>query len=172
MSRNSTHAIACPNEQCSDHGKLGAGNIVLHGFSKVKWGKRRRYRCKECGKTFGATTGTPYKRIQHPMRAFGRVAALCVEGVNKSAIARIERLSWNTVARWIERAAESARRFDRANMHGLVIRELQLDELSTFLQEKKRKTWVFAGIEVWSRVWPATLVGPRTYQNTKRFVRR
>ncbi len=45
-----------------------------------------------CGKTFGATTGTPYKRIQHSMRAFDRVAALSVEGMNKSAIARVERL--------------------------------------------------------------------------------
>ncbi len=105
------------------------------------------------------------------MRAFDRVAALSVEGMNKSAIARIERLSWNTVARWIERAAAAASRFNSANMRGLVIRELQLDELSTFMPEKKRKTWVFAGIEVWSRFWPATLVGPRTFRNTKRFVR-
>ena len=166
MSRNSTHAIACPNERCSEH-----GNIVLRGFSKLKRGKRRRYRCKECGKTFGATTGTPYKRLQHPVRAFDRVAALSVEGVNKSAIARIERLSWNTVARWLERAAAAAGRFNRTTTRGLVIRELQLDELSTFLSAKKRKTWVFAGIEVWSRLWLATLVGPRTYRNTKRFVR-
>ncbi len=82
MSRNSAHAVACPNQQCDLHGKLDHGNIAPHGFSKVKWGRRRRYRCKECG-----------------------------------------------------------------------------------------KTWVFAGIEVWSRLWPATLVGPRTFRNTKRFVR-
>ena len=148
MSRNSTHAMACPNKQCAQHAKHGQGNIVLHGFSKLKCGKRRRYRCKECGKTFGATTGTPYKRLQHPMRAFDRVAALSVEGMNKSAIARVERLSWNTVARWLELAAAAARRFNRANTRGLVIRELQLDELSTFLTDKKSKTWVFAGIEV------------------------
>ncbi len=91
MSRNPASRIACPNEQCSEQGMPDQGNIVLHGFSKVNWGRRRRYRCKECGKTFGATTGTPYKRIQLPMRAFDRVAALSVEGMNKSAIARIER---------------------------------------------------------------------------------
>ncbi len=72
--------------------------------------------------------------------------------MNKSALARIERLSWNTVARWLERAAAAAHRFDRANMRGLVITELQLDEMSTFMPEKKRKTLVFAGVEVWSRL--------------------
>ena len=34
-----------------------------------------------------------------------RVAALSVEGVSKSSIARAMGISWNTVARWLERAA-------------------------------------------------------------------
>ncbi len=86
--------MACPNEQCTRHGQCDHGNIVLHGYSRVKWGRRRRYRCTACGKTFGATTSTPYKRLQHPMRMFDRVAALSVEGASKLAIARIEGLSW------------------------------------------------------------------------------
>ena len=53
------------------------------------------------------------------MRAFDRVAALSVEGMNKSAIARITRLSWNTVARWLERAAAAAGRFNHTNTRGL-----------------------------------------------------
>ena len=163
--------MSCPNARCADHGEPKLGKIVLHGFSKVKWGKRRRYRCTLCNSTFGATTGTPYKRLHHPMRKFDRVATLSVEGVGKSAIARIERLSWNTVARWLELAAAFACRFNNARTCGYVIRELQLDELSTFLQSRKRKTWVFAGIEVWSRLWPATLVGSRSSRNTRRFVR-
>ena len=157
---------ACLNEACSE-----PGHVVLHGFSKVKWGRRRRYRCKSCGRTFGATTGTPYKRLQHPMRKFDRVAELSVEGVNKSAIARIEGLSWNTVARWLECAAAMARRFNATKLRGYPLRELQLDELNTFLANCNRKTWVFTSIEVGSRLWPATLVGSRSYRNTRRFVR-
>ncbi len=163
--------IACPNRECSKHGKVNRGNIALHGFSKLKRGRRRRYRCKACGKTFSATTGTAYEGLQHSMRAFDRVAAMSVEGVSKSAIARLERLSWNTVARWLERAARFARLFNRAKTPGLVLRELQLDEIRTFLPARKNVIWVFAAIEVWSRLWPATLVGSRTWRNTKRFVR-
>jgi transposase-like protein len=134
--------MACPNEQCQDHGDQAQGNVFLHGYSKVKWGRRRRYRCKSCGRTFcstiGSTIGTPYKRLQRPVRAFDRVAAPSLDCVNKSAIARLERLSWNTVARWLERAANAAGKFNRARTRGIVFRELQLDELSTLLQSRKR----------------------------------
>ena len=105
------------------------------------------------------------------MRRFDRVAALSVEGVNKSAIARLEGLSWNTVARWLELAAAIARRFNTKHLRGHELVELQLDEMNTFLQSRKQQTWVFASIDVWSRLWPATLVGSRTYRNTRRFVR-
>ena len=113
---------ACANGDCEQRGRHDAGNVALHGFSKVKGGRRRRYRCTACGKTFGATTGTPYKRLQDSMRRFDRVAALSVEGVNKSGIARLEGLSWNTVARWLELAAAIARRVNAKHLrdHDLV----------------------------------------------------
>jgi IS1 family transposase len=161
----------CPNKACEHHGKACQGNIVLHGYSKVKWGRRRRYRCTACAKTFGATTGTPYKRLQHPKAKFDRVAAMSVEGISKSAIARIEHLDWNTVTRWLELAAALARKYNAVKLRGYDLVELQLDELNTFLGNRKQQAWVYAGIEVWSRLWPATLVGPRTWRNTKSFVR-
>jgi hypothetical protein len=80
-------------------------------------------------------------------------------------------LSWNTVARWSEQAALFAGRFNRARTPGFVLRELQLDEIRTFLAGRKAVTWVFAAIEVWSRLWPATLVGSRSWRNTQQFVR-
>ena len=50
--------------------------------------------------------GTPYYRLQHRRATFDTVVALRVEGVSISAIARIEGIAWNTVARWLERAAQ------------------------------------------------------------------
>ncbi len=163
--------MACPNDACEQHGEQRRGNIALHGYSKVRWGKRRRYRCTGCNRTFGATTGTPYKRLQNPRAKFDRVVALSVEGMSKAAIARIERLCWNTVSRWLELAAAMARRFNDAKTRGYALEELQLDELNTFLGNRNRKTWVFAGIEVWSRLWTSSQVGSRSYSNTKRFIR-
>jgi transposase-like protein len=170
--KSATTGPACPSEACEGHGSSGNGSIVLHGFfSKVKWGRRRRYRCTAGGRTFGATTGTPYKRLQHPKAKFDRVAAMSVEGISKSAIARIEHLDWNTVTPWLELAAVLTRKFNAAKLRGYDLVELQLDELNTFLGKRKQQTWVYAGIEVWSRLWPGTLVGPRTWRKTKSFIR-
>jgi len=43
---------------------------------------------------------------------FDEVAALSVEGLNKSAIVRVKRIAWNTAHRWLERAAAWCRRFN------------------------------------------------------------
>lgn len=45
--------------------------------------------------------------------------------------------------------------------------ELQADELYTFFGSKTRPTWLFAAIEVCSRLWAGSLVGRRSYRNTK-----
>ena len=143
--------MACPNNEREQHGRLGAGNVVLHGGSKVKGGRRPRYRCTACGKMFGARTSMPCQRLHHAIARFDRAAALSVEGVegvNTTAIARLEGVSWNTISRWLERAAARARRLEAEHLRGHALIELQLDEMNTFLLSRKRQTWVFASIEV------------------------
>ena len=44
--------------------------------------------------------------------------------------------------------------------------ELQADEIKTIVGGKQEPVWIFAVIEVWSRLWPSTVVGKRSYQNT------
>jgi len=45
--------------------------------------------------------------------------------------------------------------------------ELQADELYTFIGSKSRPMWLFATIEVCSRLWASSLVGRRSYRSTK-----
>ena len=97
---------------------------------------------------------------------FDRVAYLSVEGLNKSAIARVKRIGWNTVHRWVERAAACCRRFNNRKIKSLSISELQADEIRTIVGSKDQPTWVFVMVDVWSRLWPSTIVGKRSYQNT------
>ena len=80
-------------------------------------------------------------------------------------------IAWNTVARWLERAAQVCRRFNRETITGVAVEELQADELYTFIGSKSSPTWVFAAIEVWSRLWPSTVVGRRSYRNTLALIR-
>jgi IS1 family transposase len=107
-----------------------------------------------------------YYRIQHRRSVFDEVVALSFEGVNKSAISRVKRVAWNTVDRWLEKAAMCCRRFNDGTIKDLDVPELQADEIRTFLGDKKNAVWIFATLDVWSRLWPSTVVGRRSYRNT------
>jgi transposase-like protein len=159
-------SLSCPDRRCSRSRKSTAGSIVRHGFYKTTRGKRRRYQRRTCGKTFCSSTRTPYYRLQHRRTVFDEVAALSVEGLNKSAIARVKRIAWNTVHRWLERAASWCRRFSHRRLKGLSIPELQADEIRTIVGGREQGIWVFVMIDVWSRLWPSTMVGKRSYRNT------
>jgi transposase-like protein len=141
------------------------GSIIRYGFYKTKWGKRRRYQCRSCRKTFCSNSGTPYHRLQHRRATFDEVAALSVEGLNKSAISRVKGIAWNTVAHWLEKAAAFCRRFNDQRIDGIAITELQADEIRTIIHDQEQPIWIFAAIEVWSRLWPSTVVGRRSYRN-------
>jgi transposase-like protein len=85
-------SLSCPNRHCPPSRNGGTGAIIRHGFYTTRWGKHRRYQCQACGKTFSTTTGTPYYRLHHRRATFDEVATLSVEGLNKSAIARVKQI--------------------------------------------------------------------------------
>ncbi len=95
------------------------GNIVKHSRFKLANGShRRRYRCNACGKAFVSTRGTPYYRLRCSRSDFDEVGAMSMEGMSISAIARVKGRSWNTVARWLERAAVAGRKFNDVMTNG------------------------------------------------------
>ncbi len=157
--------LRCPNPQCPSK-KSAAKITIRYGFYRTRWGRRCRFRCTGCDKTFCRNRGTVYHRLQHRRATFDEVAALSVEGVNKSSIARVKQLAWNTVDLWLEKAAASCRRFNDRRITGPEVTELQADEIRTIVGGKEQPMWVFVSIDVWSRLWPATIVGRRSYRNT------
>ena len=167
MARKPVTDQACPNEDCGAFQNSAAGSITRHGFYRSKLGRRRRYRCSTCGVTFSSGSGTPYYRIQSRRSRFDTVAAMSVEGMSKSSMSRVTGFLWNTVDRWLEKAAASARQFNEARMRGFELKELKADELRTFVGPKSTVTWIFTTIEVWSRLWPSCVVGRRSYRHTR-----
>jgi transposase-like protein/IS1 family transposase len=159
--------LRCPNLKCLTRSNFTVGLFIRFGFYQTRWGKRRRFRCRGCGRTFCRNSGTVYYRLQHRRAMFDQVAALSIEGVNKSAIARVQRIAWNTVDRWLEKAAAACRLFNHQRITKIEIRELQADEICALVGGKDQPTvWIFAAIEVWSRLWPSSVVGKRSYRNT------
>ena len=156
----------CPKTACRQRQGEGPTNVIGHGSFPVRHGRRRRYRCLDCGGTFSRRIDTAYYRFRCSRRTFDRVAHMAFEGMNRAAIARIEGVGWNTVNRWLTKAADFAYRFNDARTREIELIELQADEISTFAPGKARPTWVFTNMEVCSRLWVSTVVGRRNYRNT------
>ena len=108
-----------------------------------------------------------YAGFRCSRREFDQVASLRIEGMSISATARVTGRSRNTIARWLERASTAATRFNQRMLRGFEILELQADELCTFIGRKRSTVWLFATIEVCSRLWAGSVLGRRSYRNTK-----
>jgi len=158
--------MACVKVGCDNFGKPGV-DIVGHGWFMTKSGRRQRYRCKVCGGTTSTNTRTAYSGLRCTRSEFDLVASLRVEGLSVSATARVTGRSRNTITRWLERASGAAERFNRKNLRDFEIVELRADELFTFIGNKSRAIWLFAIIEVSSRLWAGSRLGRRSYRNTK-----
>ena len=168
MKRSKESTRSCPNPDCSLRGRAGKGNIIRHSFYITSQGRRRRYRCKQCGRTFSSTHGTPYYRLHKPRSLFDEVVGMCVHGLAISTMARIKRMAWGTVTRWLESAARYAERFNDRMLRHFVIHELQADEIRTFVGAKERVIWVLSTLEVCSRLWISVGIGRRNFRNIKR----
>ncbi len=70
----------CPNSDCSARGQVGQGNIRVHSQ------RDRRYRCTTCGRTFAATTGTPFFRLKTAADLVTTVLTLLCHGCPPQAI--------------------------------------------------------------------------------------
>jgi transposase-like protein/IS1 family transposase len=173
MTRKPRKAItrSCPNESCEHFGKLSHNNIHPHGWYKTKHGRRRRYRCSACGKSFGSTRSTVYHRLKGSRQEVEQTCQLSAEGVSIATISRTLRRAWNTINRWLKRARIACKKFLDRHLKNYPIRELQADEIKPFVDSRKSKTWIMADIEVSTRLWPTTRVGKRSYKNIREVFR-
>jgi len=159
----------CPFQDCPSHRKQRS-RIVIHGRYRSRRGPRLRLLCLTCKRTFGTRRGTVYYRLRSTREAFDLAMRLQVEGLSQTAAARAAGISVSTIARWRERAAAHARAFDEHHLAISDPHELQLDELCARGKGSPDETWVYGGLEVWSRLWAAKYVGRRTKRSTRLFL--
>ena len=96
----------CPNPDCPARGRHSQGNIRVHSQQE------RRYRCTTCGRTFGATTGTPCFRVKYAADLVTTVLTLVCHGCPLQAIVAAFGLDERTVAAWQARAGQHCQRVD------------------------------------------------------------
>ena len=92
------NTAAGPNPDCSLHEQTGQGNISLHRK------KEKRFRCRNCRRTFAVTTGTIFYRRHYDEATITCVITLLAYGCPVQAVCRAFELDERTVADWHEAA--------------------------------------------------------------------
>jgi IS1 family transposase len=100
------------------------------------------------------------------------VLAMLAEGLDVSAAERVTRHTEATIQRWLTRAGMHAERLHRHFFQGLELKHIQLDEIKARLREKAQELWVWAAIDVTTKVVPVLEVGPRTQALANRVIHR
>lgn len=136
----------CPNWACPARGKRKQNNIVIHSR------KEARYKCNLCGKTFAATTGTPFYRLHHDPELFTIVVTLLAFGCPPQAIVAAYRVDERTVAAWQAGAGQHCQK-----VHQHLVEQprelihIQMDEIRAKLQGQV--LWLAMAIMVSTRLW-------------------
>jgi transposase-like protein len=136
----------CSNSDCPARGQVGQGNIHIHSR------KKQRYRCRQCGKTFTASNGTPLYRRHQPLELVVCVVTLLAYGCPPPAI--VHAFGWDerTVYALLHAAGQHC---EQVHQHLVqpprALQHIQADELRVKLQSKI--VWVAMALEVRTRLW-------------------
>ena len=129
----------CPKEACPDYGKLQSDQQQnLDKYGKTRKGVQR-FRCRTCGKTFTATTGTIFFRKRTPEHEILETLALLAEGSRISSLTRAKGFKEDTILAWLRQAARHAEALDEVLMKNFNIKRGQLDALWAYVQNKGEK---------------------------------
>jgi transposase-like protein len=131
-----TSQFYCPNEECPDYGKRGKGNIVRNR----RYGKQRTQllKCKTCGKSFSENRGTLFFNLRTPKEEVVNALKTLVERGSLRGTARVTGHKKDTIASWQKRAGEHADALREYLLHDLHLDHLEVDELYTFVEKKRR----------------------------------
>lgn len=143
---------ACPNPDCPLHGQTGQSNISLH--SK----KENRLRCRNCQKTFAATTGTIFYRRRYDEDTMTRVITLLAYGCPVQAICRAFSLDERTVRDWHQAAGLHCQALHEHLIasHPMDLGQVQADELR--IKAQGQVLWMALALCIPTRLWLGGLV--------------
>src|SRR3954454_3549799 len=144
----------CHNPACPARGRVGAGNIGIHSQAE------QRYRCRTCGRTFAATTGTVYYRLRTMVDLVTVVLTLLSHGCPPQAIVAAFGLDERTVAAWLARAGTHCRQVqEHLVQRGQVdLQHVQADEL--WVKLVGQRVWMALALAVPSRLWLGGAISP------------
>jgi transposase-like protein/IS1 family transposase len=139
----------CPNVECTSRGQIGQGNIVGHGS------KRLRYKCKTCGKTFSAKTGTALEGLRKPTELIVIVVLLLAYGCPIQAIVHAFGLDERTVANWQQCAGKHCEAVHKEKIERRLLDLIHVQADEIWVKMRGTVVWVALAMMVSTRLWIA-----------------
>ncbi len=138
--------IFCPNLDCPARGQTGKGNIGNHSR------RDKRFRCRQCRKTFTATKGTTFYRLRTPAETVALVVTLIAHGCPLQAIVAAFGFDERTVADWLTRAGlQSQAVHEHLVQTPRDLGQVQADEIR--VKKQGGIVWMALAIMVSTRLW-------------------
>jgi transposase-like protein len=149
--------VWCPNVACPARGQAGKGTIGVHSQ------KERRFRCRVCGKTFGARTGTPFHRRRTDEALIVLVITLVSWGCPLVAIEHAFGLMPQTIRDWLEAAGAHAEAVHHAQVtQPRDLAHVQADEVR--VKTQCGIVWMAMAMMVSTRLWLGGAISTRRDQ--------
>jgi len=123
-------AFACPNEDCSDFNRFGAGNLsVCEWIGKDK--AIRRLYCRTCGHRFSERQGTLLQYAKLPEKTIVQIVKCLAHGCSIEATADICEVAPRTVEALLKKTGRRADDFHRLQLEKITksLEVVELDEL-------------------------------------------
>ena len=97
---------------------------------------RQRWVCAGCDHSFGPTTGTPLYRLKTPPAEVARALLVVLRRGSLLAAEEVTGHKYETIGRWLRRAAAQAEALTDALVHDLQLTEVEVDEFWSFVHQK------------------------------------
>ena len=145
-----TEEITCP--------RCGSRHIKKNGTTRQK---KQRYRCHECGKQFLFALNYRYRALIPLLREL--IVPMTLNGSGIRDTSRVLGISTNTVLRTLRCAAREIQE-PRVPPR---IKDLEMDEQWSFVQNKKQQQWLWYGLNRRTKRIAAFVLGRRTDRNCR-----
>jgi transposase-like protein len=89
----------------------------------------RRVACRDCGRTFGATTGTPLFRLHTPLPEIVRAILIVLRRGSLRAAEEQTGHNYETIAEWFRRIGTHAEAVTEVLVRDLELSAVEIDEL-------------------------------------------
>ena len=164
----------CPCRNCPCY--LDPENyITKDGTYPVKKDAQRRQRlyCHAGGHRFAETAYSALFGHHGSLKEYVQTAKMSTYGLSTEQIADVLERDGRTILEWQKALGQKCESFHVAlcTLIGLTLMSIQMDEIWSYLQKKKRQLWLFITLEAQTKFWVNFELGSRTSHTAHRLLR-